>query len=133
MEWMRSLSSRIGTAGSRFLSQRTPARMATAPSEAAWQNQQDCSFGGVSLLSLIAWLETQPADKPYEYTAPDRCVLSQYLKDLGYEPLDAFVDFGAEPQSDDEGFWLCEIVRPQPWTFGAALERARKAAHDASG
>jgi hypothetical protein len=123
MEWVKSLSSRIGAAGSRLLLRETTAR-----SEPPSPQQQDRTFAGVSLLSLIAWLETQPAEQPYEYTAPDRCALAQYLKDLGNAPLDSFVDFGAEPQSEDEGFWLWEIVGTPPWTFGAALERARKAA-----
>lgn len=137
MDWMKNLSSLVNTVGSRlpFRKDSEPAGAAFAATRAGsdWPPQDDRSFAGISLHSLILWLEAQPAGQPYEYTAPDRCALAQYLKDLGYSALDSSIDFGPEPQSEDEGFWLHEIVRTQPWTFGAALARARKTASSARG
>jgi hypothetical protein len=144
MDWVKNLSNLVSAAGSRLLFRRhpEPARaawligpgtLAATPSNHDWQQPNDRLFAGISLHSLIHWLEAQPAERSYEYTAPDRCALAQYLKDLGYSVLDSSIDFGPEPQSDDEGFWLYEIVRTQPWTFGAALARARKTALTARG
>jgi hypothetical protein len=128
MSWIRNLSNAIGEAwlvGS--------GKVAAAPSDSDGRPRDDRSFAGISLHALIRWLEAQPTEQPYEYTAPDRCALAQYLKGLGYSAPDSSIDFGPEPQSADEGFWLHEIVRTQPWTFGAALERARKTALNARG
>lgn len=89
-----------------------------------------------SLPALIAWLEQQPADGPYEYSDHSHCLLAKYLRACGW-PRPALDSTWA----DD--FSTGEIVRlPDGWndlsygkgvggsdgcerTFGAALARAK--------
>jgi hypothetical protein len=75
-----------------------------------------------SLDSLITWLENKPSGTQYNfYDRKGRCLLSQYLAD-------------AMPKT----YWATAYIRltrlapitetlarQTPWTFGAALERAR--------
>lgn len=83
-----------------------------------------------SLDSLITWLERQPPDREYDYGDTENCALCQYAKSIGYENPRAGGNYIREfdsctrnyiPNSED-------VVAPDPWTFGAALERAREVA-----
>lgn len=82
-----------------------------------------------SLESLIAWLEKQPADKMYCYQDLGHCLLGQYFRSCGF--LNVQVG-GSEVGLNGRDFRLSEafanIAVEYPRTFGAALERARKAA-----
>ena len=81
-----------------------------------------------SVRTLIAWLEMQPADKKYDYTLPDRCLLAQYLKSHGehFYCLDSFE--AAAFFGDNSYVVQARGADNRDWTFGAALERARKLA-----
>ena len=71
----------------------------------------------MSLESLIAWLETQPVDGAYDYDHCERCLIGRYLTDRvgGIEAhRGVYTDM---PH-------YREIAANEPYTFGAALERA---------
>jgi len=81
----------------------------------------DPKWNPLSLESLIAWLEKQPAQTTYDYQVPDRCLIAQWSGQcLSSFEVDAL--FGGK------GLWIAQ-GRSGPqyerWTFGAALERAR--------
>lgn len=90
------------------------------PYDKRWDRQTKAD--PFSLEGLIAWLEKQPADKTYNFSnCQGLCLLSQYLTASGkkwgfdYGPLIEKAP-AVEP-----------VAMTEPWTFGAALERARKA------
>ena len=71
-----------------------------------------------SLESLIAWLETKPAEREYEWANCDgHCLLSQYLAAHGQHPVRDYKKLDV----DMRAAIACEL----PYTFGAALDRAR--------
>ena len=91
-----------------------------------------------SLESLIAWLETRVPATQYNYVACGRCLLAQYFADRGFagakitpshllyrgdyiELPHRFNDIAMS----DRNLNSDELVKD--WTFGAALDRARKA------
>lgn len=79
-----------------------------------------------TLDSLIAWLETMPADRVYNFFDCDgRCLIGQYIaaksssnhwRHYGYPNWMDLVD--AHPH-------VSKIATHEPFTFGAALLRAR--------
>lgn len=76
-----------------------------------------------SLESLIAWLETMPVDKEYNYCRKSTCLIAQYLQARGVSKYEL------DSHEIDALGWM-EVVNPRinyiP-TFGAALSRARSA------
>ena len=80
-----------------------------------------------SLESLIAWLEKQPVDKVYDFNdCGGGCLLEQYAAAMGipdecgrYGKLDDLFDRGVSPRHRPA------IAVQKPWTFGAALARAK--------
>ncbi len=75
-----------------------------------------------SLEGLLAWLEAQP-DRVYDYTDARDCLVARYLQHIGYSQrasglhaheIDTF--FGREGH---------RIAVQRPWTYKAALHRAR--------
>jgi hypothetical protein len=78
-----------------------------------------------SLESLVAWLEKQPADKPYCYTSNGGCLLAQYFSALGYRNVemstDHFLHCGCRERLPSY-FNLIAIGSGR--TFGHALRRA---------
>jgi hypothetical protein len=83
-----------------------------------WEVKTDANV--FSLESLIAWLETMPADKEYIWSGSN-CLLCQYLEVKGLNKYRYYSEFPIEDR--------LAIVTPgcgKP-TFGAALERARAA------
>ncbi len=80
-----------------------------------------------SLESLIAWLEIMPADRPYNYFDTDACMAAQYCASQGreYMPPNPFLFW--KYWSQDFRYNMESIAVGQPRTFGAALDRARKA------
>lgn len=86
-----------------------------------------------SLESLIAWLEKQPANKAYDYeNCEGKCLYGLYAASYGIA-WKASGGAGAHyPGSSVERSRFCDLVyattaNPFPWTFGAALARARSA------
>lgn len=74
-----------------------------------------------SLRGLIAWLEMKPAETAYNWLSIDHCVVAQYLRDKTGKnnPAGAY-SFDRLPK-------YFEVACELPWTFGAALARARAA------
>jgi len=89
-----------------------------------------------SIESFIGWLETQPARKQYDFNnCRGECLLGQYMTAMG-------IQWGVTPPSI-VGDWRntsyvnvannlfgplrqWTVLSEQPWTFGAALARARE-------
>lgn len=75
--------------------------------------------GVFSVESLIAWLETQDSAREYEWANCEGfCLLSQYLTAMGKHPATDYKHLDVEMR--------CEVACALPYTFGAALDRARK-------
>ena len=90
---------------------------------------QDVIYKGVSRREFIAWLETMPPNEQYEYLFAGICAVAQFLRFKGDSLKDQIVDFGSLLRGpNDPGYWLDRIVSQKPYTFGAALERARSPA-----
>jgi len=81
-----------------------------------------------SLESLIAWAEKQPADKEYDFWC-NECYLGQYFEDHGFQVtmigIGTVTFKGHQTRQLPPGF--NDIAQRTPHTFGAALDRARKA------
>lgn len=85
--------------------------------------------------SLIAWLEKMPADGAYNYEdCSGKCLYGLYMAAHGI----AWEESGACSQLDSgpERATFCDLVyakvaASRPWTFGAALDRARRSNVDA--
>lgn len=84
-----------------------------------------------SLDSLIAWLEKQPADQPYCYENTGKCLHHQYFVAMG---VALFGGVGGtrvklkNGRSVDFSQGFIDTACDEPHTFGAALDRARRAA-----
>lgn len=81
-----------------------------------------------SLESLIAWLEKQPGDNVYCYDDAGHCLHAQYFtaKRLNWSSLGnvcVLIDGGYR----DLPASFQMTAQQRPHTFGAALDRARKA------
>lgn len=80
-----------------------------------------------TLENFIAWLETQPPDKAYEYSHGKTCAIGQFCQSIS-------TTYSDQLHSDKGRFfpifreWNWYITKPFPWTFGAALKRARELA-----
>ncbi|RVN87405.1 hypothetical protein CN105_18845 [Sinorhizobium meliloti] len=80
--------------------------------------------------ALIDWLAAQDPKRFYDYTNCDKCLLAQCLRCRGFPH--AFVDtdrahmrrYGLDPRDLPPG-WN-DVAQGRPWTFGAALTRARE-------
>src|SRR6266550_4607396 len=81
--------------------------------------------------SLIAWLETMPAKGKYDYyDCKGKCLYGLYMAAHGILWKESGGD--SNTASGPERADFCKHVYSYvgvslPWTFGAALERARKA------
>jgi len=88
---------------------------------------QDVVYKGVSRREFIAWLETMPPNKQYEYLFAGICAVAQFLQSKGVSREESIVDFESDLKPGDPGYWLDRIVSCRPYTYGAALKRARAA------
>lgn len=83
-----------------------------------------------SLESLIAWLETMPAKKEYDYwDCKGACLYGQYTAghDVPWKDSGHYDQRGTARGDFSETVY--EIAIESPRTFGAALSRARIAQH----
>lgn len=80
-----------------------------------------------SLAGLIAWLETQPGETKYNWYRIRECLFCQYLDAVGVPR-----QYGIHPDMENIVGGSVEVYHQVgsswPWTFGAALDRARKLA-----
>jgi hypothetical protein len=82
----------------------------------------------LTLESLIAWLEKMPPDDTYDYWCTNgSCLYGQYTHAHGipWSESGHFENRGERAVFCD--FVYCEVACEVPYTFGAALGRARKA------
>lgn len=80
-----------------------------------------------TLESLIVWLEKQPADRKYNWMSiSGLCLIDQYIAALGLPTT-------AENYRRFDVSIRSEVACAIPWTFGAALERAREALAQSGG
>jgi len=84
-----------------------------------------------SLESLIAWLEKQPARKSYDFFCPGECLLGQWTRSIDPAATAADVDNNAYYYKVNGTVVDLrqhqDIAMTGNWSFGAALDRARKA------
>jgi hypothetical protein len=83
-----------------------------------------------SLESLIAWLEKQPAQASYDSSCIHHCMLAQWIEAMGVTSLYEIAMRSFELGEKDGPFKSISGIgenRRVLRTFGAALERARKA------
>ena len=96
----------------------------------------------LSTEALVAWLEKQPADQAYDYDNCQECLFGQYLAHIGFNVALGHVYISGTDAAGKrivrtlpKGWHhiaragrIEHIGRPPPpeWTFGKALERAKK-------
>lgn len=79
-----------------------------------------------SVEALIKWLETKPADEPYDWIDADHCLLGQWCASKGLEGQvlhDKSCNLG-----ENDTFYEIALKHVTRNTFGAALKRARRLA-----
>lgn len=85
----------------------------------------------LSLEGLIAWLETKPAQRAYDYlNCEGQCLYGQYMAAHGIPWRESGASApGLAPKERDHFCALVyrDVADDSPYTFGGALERARKA------
>lgn len=84
----------------------------------------------LSLESLIAWLEKQPAEQEYCYYDNGYCLLARYFSAVGFKDVEVYGWYWRHSDATkdiplSDAFKM--IAVQGKWTFGAALKRARKA------
>lgn len=84
-----------------------------------------------TLESLIGWLETQDATRPYFYLNPSGCVLAEFFKSRGFTrvAVDRWDVWFAGSTYALPLEWD-RIASTEPYTYGAALERVREVRHN---
>lgn len=81
-----------------------------------------------SIAGLIAWLETQDQTQTYNWPKVGGCLICKYYDALGINDWSSdnrpyyYQTFG---DSDGAGELYHAVCKTEPWTYGAALERAR--------
>lgn len=77
-----------------------------------------------SIYGLISWLEKQPAETEYPYYNPRDCVICRYLRATRrWKAPWTKMLYGDVFDSGDQYRRVCGTY---PWTFGAALARAKQ-------
>ncbi len=76
-----------------------------------------------SLEGVISWLEMQPGETEYDYLDYGDCLLAQYCRVRGsaYKT----VSIGSGPTKNPKVL-LERVAAREPWTYSAALTRARE-------
>lgn len=84
-----------------------------------------------TLWAFIAWLEKQPADQKYDYLdCFGACLYAQYMQSVGVSWEDAGASSLYRNGDKHKAFRemaIYPVAARAPWTYGAALERARAA------
>jgi hypothetical protein len=84
-----------------------------------------------SLENLIAWLEKRPAHLDYDFYCSGQCLIGQWMRSIDpgvseppFSGSFVYIVDGKEIDLEDR---YSDLAVSEPWTFGAALDRARKA------
>lgn len=89
-----------------------------------WRDQDP-----LTLTSFIAWLEQQPAKGKYDWWTPNRCLACQYLKATGHnqegQKHTGYETIFGRARSKETLVTYHKVCGTRPWTYGAALSRAR--------
>ena len=86
----------------------------------------------LSLDSLITWLEQQPANGGYDYACALECVVARWLKSIdprshaNWPRQYQYTVNGATWSMDAFRNIAAGKCRPEDWTYGEALKRARE-------
>lgn len=93
-----------------------------------WDAKVETNVDVLKLETLIAWLEKQPATEKYDYNnCNGRCLYGQYLTHHGVSWKEELKHTKlGDPRSDFRDYVYEHVACEKPWTFGAALDRARK-------
>ncbi len=81
-----------------------------------------------SIEGLIAWLETQNPSAEYNYADTGNCLYCQYLRSRGVDVahLGGFTYVDSKGKIHSLGIFADLVIEAEtPWTFGAALVRAK--------
>lgn len=79
--------------------------------------------------NLIAWLETKPPDESYCFVVANECLLAQWARSVDSsaevnENISAYA-YKVHGKNVILGGFMQYIASNEPWTFGAALKRAK--------
>lgn len=89
--------------------------------------------GMLTLEGVTAWLETKNPQAKYDYNnCTGKCLYGQYMASFGVpweKSGGTGLNCGSVERSDFCDLVYDRIASCQPYTFGAALSRARKALH----
>lgn len=94
-----------------------------------WEVQTETKADPFALSTLIAWLEQQESSATYCYGDGGRCLLARYFQNHEYPNV--LVGGFTIWLTGDTGIGrhlpkiLDDVSVVKPWTYGAALERAR--------
>lgn len=94
--------------------------------------EQQTKADPFKLETLIAWLESQDPNQQYDYwDCKGRCLYGQYMTHHGIpwseaRASDVYREKGADPNKIYREWFYNKIAVTEPYTFGGALERARK-------
>lgn len=85
----------------------------------------------LSVAAFVEWLDKKPAQETYDYYKFESCALGQWVKSLDPGAIDRDLEgdsytYRVNGKIVNLRDPFRDIVAYHPWTFGAALERARK-------
>jgi hypothetical protein len=84
-----------------------------------------------TLASFTAWLEAHPKRIAYDYmNCSGACLYAQYMASVGVPWSEAGASSALRRGDVHQSFReqvIYPVASPRPWTFGAALDRARAA------
>ena len=95
-----------------------------------WDERKQDAQGIFTTESLIAWLEKRDPSEQYDHESITNCLFAQYFKAHGYPEASCGGDYvrldgGSYIRRVDFPAGWVHIFAEAPYTFGAALERAR--------
>jgi len=97
-----------------------------------WDKQTETKADPFKLDSLVAWLEKQPAEKPYCYLDHGQCLLGQYFAHHGFCEVAIYSNGVLVHGKGREHVLYPQVfnsiaLMSHPRTFGVALGHARRA------
>lgn len=91
-----------------------------------YDTRWDAKTDPLTLDSLIAWLETMPARKKYDFNnCEGACLMGQYMAHVGMEWNNSNYAMACQKISGIPSSFMIGAIYPR--TFGAALKRAKAA------